>query len=103
MIENVTMMAPGLRSPTFDGSLWGPRVCRCNGHVDPHEHTRMHPYGRSIFDDDESPLRPPQNPYVGIRRNSDPEDNPWPSLFALLALFALVFAAGCAAFGWPLP
>jgi hypothetical protein len=33
----------------------------------------------------------------------DKQDSPWPPIFALLALFMLVFAAGCAAYGWPLP
>jgi len=73
MIENVALMTPdqaskAYRTPTYDGSLWGSRVCRCNGHIDPHEHTRMHPRGRSIFEEEGQPLRPPPA-YVGIRRH----------------------------------
>jgi hypothetical protein len=41
------------RRPTYDGSLWGPDVCRCGGHVDPHRHTEADPYGKSIYDEDE--------------------------------------------------
>lgn len=55
MIENVEWLGAELprRKATFDGSLFGPDVCRCNGHVDPHRHTEADPDGKSIFDEDE--------------------------------------------------
>lgn len=60
MIENAAVMGFGLplpqRKPTFDGSLWGPDVCRCNNHVDPHRHTEADPSGKSIFDEEEEGL-----------------------------------------------
>ena len=102
MIENVALMMPGqasktYRTPTYDGSLWGARVCRCSDHIDPHEHTRMHPRGRSIFEDDDLPLRPPPA-YVGIRRHPPAQqstgrvDTKAAGLSAVLAM--LVFSLG---------
>lgn len=44
---------PVRRASTYDGSLWGPDVCRCGGHVDPHRHTEADPYGKSIYDEDD--------------------------------------------------
>lgn len=49
----ITAAAPLIaRTPTYDGSLFGPDVCRCNDHVDPHRHTASDPRGKSIFDDE---------------------------------------------------
>jgi len=42
MIENESEMSFEIpntrRTPTWDGSLFGPDVCRCNAHIDPHRH-----------------------------------------------------------------
>lgn len=52
MIENVGKMR-SYRRPTYDGSLWGPDVCRCGDHVDPHRHVRPGSgYSVSIYEDD---------------------------------------------------
>jgi hypothetical protein len=40
---------------TYDGSLWGPDVCRCGNHVDPHRHTEADPDGKSIYDEGDEP------------------------------------------------
>lgn len=52
MIQNDAQMGSELprRKPTYDGSLFGDDVCRCNNHVDPHRHTAVDPLGKSIFD-----------------------------------------------------
>lgn len=53
MIENEQeMVADQPRRPTYDGSLFGPDVCRCNDHIDPHRHTDTDPRGKSIFDEE---------------------------------------------------
>lgn len=60
MIENESEMwrepfprTPIRRTPTFDGSIWGPDACRCSDHVDPHEHIGTDPYTvKSVFADE---------------------------------------------------
>lgn len=63
MIENMGWMLPeqarhAYRTPSYDGSLWGPDVCRCGGNVDPHRHTPEDPYGRSIYAEPSVPYVP---------------------------------------------
>lgn len=43
------------RVPTFDGSLWGPDVCRCGSHVDPHRHPEPGALGVSVYDEEPEP------------------------------------------------
>ena len=56
---------------TYDGSLWGPDVCRCGGHVDPHRHTEADPYGKSIYDEDDEPAAEHSS-----RLGAEPQEQP---------------------------
>lgn len=81
MIENDDQMRPELRRPTYDGSLWGPNVCRCGSHVDPHIHPFPGALGVSIYEQPEG-------------------DSNWAVTTAVLVCCALAVAVLAAAAYW---
>lgn len=97
-----------------DGSLWGPDVCRCGDHVDPHRHPKSGGPGTSVSIYDEAPRRTlwfwPYGSYPAVRvpenagkhsEESDENGEKWAVLTTVLVCFTLgVAVLAAAAYVW---
>lgn len=103
-----------------DGSLWGPDVCRCGDHVDPHRHVLPGPGNSvSIYDESDETRRTvwhtpsafwPYGSYPLVRVPKNPGKHPgesdengekWAVLTTVLVCFTLgVAALAAAAYVW---